>query len=59
MATTAYQAASQARAEREGYNSENRGRHLVNSCRILASDSQSVLERFPKFYTGNRPQSGL
>ena len=58
MATTAYQATNQARGEREGFNSENRGRHLINTCRAYASDGQMVLERFPGLYTGSRPQSG-
>ena len=58
MATTAYQATNQARGEREGFNSENRGRHLINTCRTYASDSQVVLERFPNLYTGSRTQSG-
>jgi hypothetical protein len=52
MATTAYQTTNQARGEREGFNSDNRGRHLLNTCRTYASDSPLVLERFPHLYTG-------
>jgi hypothetical protein len=57
MATTAYQATNQARGAREGFNTEKRGRHLVNTCRSYASDSPIVLERFPSFYTGSRNDS--
>jgi hypothetical protein len=58
MATTAYQTTSQARGEREGFNSENRSRYLINTCRTYASDSEVVLKRFPNLYTGSRTQSG-
>ena len=58
MATTAYQSTNQARGDREGFNSEKRGRHLINTCRTYASDSPVVLERFPNLYSGSRPQSG-
>jgi hypothetical protein len=57
MATTAYQATNKARGEREGFNSENRGRRLINTCRTYASDSQIVQECFPNLYTGSRTQS--
>jgi len=57
MATAAYQATNRARAQREGYSSENSARRLVDSCHAYAAVSPVVLRRWPQHYTGPRPEA--
>jgi hypothetical protein len=57
LGTTAFQATNRARQARHAGQPVTKKPYQLNSCHIYKDDAPAVLERWPAFYTGNRPPS--
>jgi hypothetical protein len=55
LGTTAFQATGRARHARSAGTSPAKKPYQLNSCHVYKDDSPAVLERWPQFYTGQRP----
>jgi hypothetical protein len=57
LATTAFQATGRARDARNAGQPVTKKPYQLNSCHIYKDDGPAVLERWPQFYTGSRPEN--